>query len=1015
MLHLLIYACFVMRYNFFTKYINVENTLRILLQSAFGLLFLVLIGCAKEETGVDPHLLQDPQLGVGKWKIKRPKSGNFGKRQTCEITEIIFESNGDFKIYFEDFLLTGSFEITSETSIRLSKENTELGEMTNVVISNGNISFSINLIDVCSDTLEGEKDETYDESLIFIPDTQFENALIELGIDDENDNYVQKSAIEQLTELNLQNQSIQNLSGIEEFLSLRVLDASQNNIEKLYLNPLTQLESLSLYNNKLQGLIDLSGLPNLNYLNVACNNGCNTNNPGGVGIEELVLTGTDNLVYLNVASNDLGYLNTGEKHSLEYLNINNNTFGELFIANNTELSWLDAMGNPNLTCIAANEQQINRPIVCDNPSEQTDYWCYDPSLTVITEDCNIFNSTLIAIPDSTFEQSLIELGIDDILDGNVLLSAIVRVQELHLSGRGIEDITGIVHFKNLQFLDVHGNNLSFVPELPPLLEDLRIAENCYTDLDVSALTNLRVLQVGRCLETLDISMLSQLEQFETFSGSEALICVTANEEQISRPIQCDSPDYAWCYDPYHTLFTSDCQDYLSSKTYVPDDAFERHLIQLGIDDVMDDYVLTHRVRKIDFLTMHNLGVESVEGLQDFTFLRGLDLRENNLTGSIDLNQNTFLEYIDVSLNPVTEIHLADHPALNTIFAYGSFTLEVLEIGNSPLLELLSIHDGHLTELDISNFPALRELRAWNHDFDQIDVSNNPQLEHVWLDGLNMNTLDLSNNSLLKDLTLNNSALTSLNLEANTLLENIILQNNQLSQLDLPNTTLLKVLMVDHNQLNALDFQNFANLEELYLNNNQIQEVNLSALTKLKVINVQYNTVPFNLVPPPAGENLLSLDIAGLDLTSFNFSDYPNLNYIFASGNRFTNADLSVHAQLDYLYLENNYVLQNLTLNENAPITHISVYGNQLSALDVAPFEKLKILLVDSNRLSALDISTIDDLHFLSTSNNPALECILVNDNQLENALGCEHQEGLSIDQIRNWCIGENQYFSLSCN
>ena len=30
--------------------------------------------------------------------------------------------------------------------------------MTNVVITDGNISFSIQLIDICSDTLEGEKD-----------------------------------------------------------------------------------------------------------------------------------------------------------------------------------------------------------------------------------------------------------------------------------------------------------------------------------------------------------------------------------------------------------------------------------------------------------------------------------------------------------------------------------------------------------------------------------------------------------------------------------------------------------------------------------------------------------------------------------------------------------------------------------------------------------------------------------------------------------------------------------------
>ena len=41
------------------------------------------------------------------------------------------------------------------------------------------------------------------------------------------------------------------------------------------------------------------------------------------------------------------------------------------------------------------------------------------------------------------------------------------------------------------------------------------------------------------------------------------------------------------------------------KTYVPDDNFERALIELGYDDVLDDYVLTSSINSVD--TLYSVG------------------------------------------------------------------------------------------------------------------------------------------------------------------------------------------------------------------------------------------------------------------------------------------------------------------------------------------------------------------------------------------------------------------------
>ena len=948
--------------------------------------------------GVDPHLLDDPQLSVGKWKIKKRKVGSsIGKgNEGCEITEIIFRSDGVFKIYFGNTFIEGNFEITNETTISLTQESSEAGQMTNVVITDGNISFSIQLIDICSDTLEGEKDETYNESLSFIPDDEFEQGLIDLGIDDVLDDYVPTSAIEGITEINLSGLGIQNLAGIEDFKALEVLIAHHNEIENFNVSTLTNLIEIDLHNNRLGGQIDLSDMTSLEFVNLACNNGCSSNNAEGEGIEGLNITGSNHLIRLNIASNDIGFLDLGEKTNLEELNINENTFTDLFIANNTALNWLNASGNPNLLCILANTEQINRPLDCENSPSDQSFWCYDPIISVLTTDCEEYVSARVDIPDPNFEQGLIDRGIDDVLDGTVLLSSALRTTELELSARGIEDITGISAFGNLRFLDFHGNSLTFIPELPAGIVDLRIAENCYSTIDVSNLVGLRTLHVGSCLASLDISMLTSLEEFDVFSGSPALACVRVNESQLNKPIQCELPnDYVWCYDPYFTVFTTeDCDTYLNAKTYVPDDAFEAYLIERGVDDMMDDYVFTHQIKNVINLDLNDRGIQSLEGIQDFPNLRSLNVQNNEITGIVNLNENPLLEYIDVARNPINELILSDHPNLVQIWAYATYSIEVLEIGNSPLLSGLTIHDAFISEINLSSFPLLESFRAWNNNFTTVDFSQNPALREIWVDGLEMSSLDLSNNPLLTHLTLG---------------------SRSLSSLDLTQAPLLELLSVFGSSITNIDLSNNTNLRELDLNTNQLSSLDISMLNSLIRLNINGNIPPFNLIPPPPSNELLSLDIAGLNLSSFNFGDYPRLDYIFASDNRFSAVDLTSLDRLNYLNLENNQVLSSLLLNENAPLTHISVYGNQITTLDVTPFSDLRVLLLDNNQLSALDISTIAQLNFFSTINNPLLACILVNQNQLDNPLDCNDDEVNSFEEIRKWCIDSNQYYTLSCD
>ena len=100
--------------------------------------------------------------GVGKWKIRRPSSSN--KSQSCQVLEIIFRNDNSFTIITSNATITGQFSVDSNTSIILSQWQSPIGNITNLVLTNSFISFSINLNNGCDESIMGDKDDNYEDS-----------------------------------------------------------------------------------------------------------------------------------------------------------------------------------------------------------------------------------------------------------------------------------------------------------------------------------------------------------------------------------------------------------------------------------------------------------------------------------------------------------------------------------------------------------------------------------------------------------------------------------------------------------------------------------------------------------------------------------------------------------------------------------------------------------------------------------------------------------------------------------
>jgi hypothetical protein len=95
-----------------------------------------------------------------------------------------------------------------------------------------------------------------------VPDANFELALLNLGYDFVIDGVVETSAIDTITELYINNKNIADLTGIEDFITLKSLFCYNNNLSTLNLSNNTQLFEVSCSGNNLIS-IDLRNGNNL--------------------------------------------------------------------------------------------------------------------------------------------------------------------------------------------------------------------------------------------------------------------------------------------------------------------------------------------------------------------------------------------------------------------------------------------------------------------------------------------------------------------------------------------------------------------------------------------------------------------------------------------------------------------------------------------------------------------------------------------------------------------------------
>ncbi len=206
------------------------------------------------------------------------------------------------------------------------------------------------------------------QAIVTIPDANFKAALIALGVDTNNDKNIQVSEAQAVGTLYVNGKGINDLTGIEAFSTLRVLNCSNNRLSSLNLTNNRSLYSLNCESNvltilnvsNLAGLFDLQCSSNqLTSLNLFSNPALNFLVCSRNKLSLLDLSSNTKLTYLECNTNKIDWLGLQKCTLLYMLLCYDNMLNMLDLTNNTSLKHLDCSANhiqrldlrscPNLT------------------------------------------------------------------------------------------------------------------------------------------------------------------------------------------------------------------------------------------------------------------------------------------------------------------------------------------------------------------------------------------------------------------------------------------------------------------------------------------------------------------------------------------------------------------------------------------------------------------------------------------------------------------------------------------
>jgi Leucine-rich repeat (LRR) protein len=210
---------------------------------------------------------------------------------------------------------------------------------------------------------------------------------------------------------------------------------------------------------------------------------------------------------------------------------------------------------------------------------------------------------------------------------------------------------------------------------------------------------------------------------------------------------------------------------------IKDSNLEKALIaqKIDTDSTINGQIKRSDAEDVKVLSIPNLQIKSLDGIEGFKSLTYLDCSLNQIT-NLELSQNSFLESLDCSSNLLTNIDLSRNLNLRTfncvnnqfkdltIFSKQLFALNAsnnllasLTVDAATLLSTLYLSNNQIKNLNLANNSVLLELRSNNNKLTTIDLSKNLKLRYLDVSDNTLSALDLcSNTEIIKLLCVSNN-------------------------------------------------------------------------------------------------------------------------------------------------------------------------------------------------------------------------------------------------------------------
>lgn len=285
------------------------------------------------------------------------------------------------------------------------------------------------------------------------------------------------------------------------------------------------------------------------------------------------------------------------------------------------------------------------------------------------------------IPDPNFEQALIDLNYDDILDGQVLTTNIQNVIELNVANKNIADLTGIQDFSDLEILSCQNNNLSQLNiSGNATLNTLFCFENELISLDTSS--NLSLVELNfrnNYITSFDVSQ------------NQALLALTCGNNPLST------------LDISQNINLTSLNAYSSTLTSID---LSQNINLRGI-------------------SIPNNSLTSLD-VSNNPLLQVLEFSNNQIT-AIDLSNNSDITALIAQYNQLSELETGNMPNLEYVQCFNNNIVQ-LDFSNNLSLENLECKSNALVDLDLRN--------GHNPEITNLNATDNPNLTCVYVDDKN---------------------------------------------------------------------------------------------------------------------------------------------------------------------------------------------------------------------------------------------------------------------------------------